>query len=43
MTLRDHITDAKRLAHQILDQVKAGLPISNDRISWALAILGDVE
>ncbi len=43
MTLRDHITDTKRLAHQILDQVKAGLPIEDDRVAWALTILGDVE
>jgi hypothetical protein len=43
MTLRDHLTEPKRLAHQILDQVKAGLYVSPDRVRWALTILGDVE
>lgn len=43
MTLRDYLTADKRLAHLILDQVKAGLPMAGARIRWALAILGDVE
>ncbi len=41
MTLRLHITERKRLAHEILDQVKAGLPVEPARVRWALVILGD--
>lgn len=39
--LRDHITQRKRLAHEILDQVRAGLPVTPMRIRWALIALGD--
>lgn len=43
MTLRDHIDARKRQAHEVLDQVKAGIQVEIWRIRWALAVLGDVE
>lgn len=43
MTLRDNLTADKRLAHSILDQVRADLPVPDERIRWALVVLGDVE
>jgi hypothetical protein len=43
MTLRINITERKRLAHEILDQVRDGLPMEPARVRWALVILGDVE
>lgn len=42
MTLRDHITPRQRLAHEILDMVRAGIQVSPVRVSWALIVLGDV-
>lgn len=41
MTLRDNITERKRLAHELLDQVRAGLPVQASRVRWALIVLGD--
>jgi hypothetical protein len=43
MTLRDHLSEIKRQAHTVLDQVKAGVPVPEMRVRWALAVLGDVE
>lgn len=43
MTLRSNMTDRKRKAHEILDIVKAGGYMPDSRVSWALAVLGDVE
>lgn len=43
MTLRDHISERKRKAHEVLDQVKAGIHVEIWRIRWALTVLGDVE
>lgn len=41
MTLRDRITGRQRLAHEVLDQVRAGLNVSPIRVRWALCVLGD--
>lgn len=41
MTLRTHISRRQKLAHEILDAVKAGLDISALRVRWALVVLGD--
>lgn len=41
MTLRINLSDRKLLAHQILDQVKAGLLVEDSRVRWALCVLGD--
>jgi hypothetical protein len=30
-------------AHRLLDLAKAGQPIDEERITWALRILGDLE
>ncbi len=43
MTLRLNIEPRKRLAHEILDSVRAGLPVEASRVRWALVVLGDVE
>jgi hypothetical protein len=43
MTLRNSISDRKRLAHEILDKVRAGLHVENSQVRWALVTLGDVE
>lgn len=42
MTLRDHTTAKKRYAHEILDQVRAGLEVEPKLVAWALCILGDL-
>lgn len=42
MTLRNNLSERKRMAHQILDQVRAGLPVEPSQVRWALIILGDV-
>lgn len=34
---------AKAMAHRILDDAKAGLNVSTERITWALRITGDME
>jgi peptide subunit release factor RF-3 len=41
MTLRDKVDARKRQAHEILDQVKAGLKVEVWWIRWALVVLGD--
>lgn len=41
MTLRDRITNRQRLAHEVLDHVRAGLNVSAKRVRWALCVLGD--
>ena len=41
MTLRDHYTDEQRQAAQILDAVKARLPVAYGDIQWALLVLGE--
>lgn len=38
-----HPDDLKAMAHRILDEARAGLGISEDRITWALRITGDLE
>lgn len=43
MTLRTNLTARQRFAHFVLDQVRAGLPMPESRIRWALLVLGDVE
>ena len=45
MTLHDresHPANLRAMAHRILDDAKAGLNISEDRITWALRITGDL-
>lgn len=34
--------DLKAMAHRVLDDAKAGLEISKERITWALRITGDL-
>lgn len=41
MSLRLNITARKRWAHEILDMVKAGLPVLPIQIRHALIALGD--
>jgi len=31
------------MAHRILDDARAGMDISEDRITWALRVTGDLE
>lgn len=38
-----HSDDLKAMAHRILDDARAGFDISEDRITWALRITGDLE
>jgi len=38
-----HNEDLRAMAHRILDDARAGLAISEDRITWALRITGDLE
>jgi hypothetical protein len=42
MTLRRNLSPAKQEAHQVLDLVRANVPVANWRIRKALVILGDV-
>lgn len=39
--LRDDAGPQKVLAHSILDQVRAGVPTTIERINWALSVLGE--
>lgn len=39
--LRDNCTQADLRAHQILDRVKAGLPVCDEEVSNALWMLGE--
>ena len=40
---RDPYVRMKAEAHRLLDRAKAGEKISEDRITWALRITGDLE
>ena len=37
-----HDESLRAMAHRILDDARAGLNISEDRITWALRITGDL-
>lgn len=37
-----HDESLKAMAHRILDDAKAGLNVSPERITWALRITGDL-
>ena len=41
MTLREHMNPIRIYAHQILDRVRAGLPVDDDSIREALLELGE--
>lgn len=41
MTLRDNASAIKRRAHQLLDEVRAGIPHPPEAVAWALVILGE--
>ncbi len=41
MTLRDHCTGKKALAHSILDRVRAGDDVPSESVNWALVTLGE--
>lgn len=41
MNLRDNCTQADLRAHQILDRVKAGLPVCDEEVTTALWMLGE--
>ena len=38
-----HTEDLRAMAHRILDDARAGMDISEERITWALRITGDLE
>ena len=38
-----HNATLKATAHRILDDARAGLNVSTERITWALRITGDME
>lgn len=38
-----HTAEAKAAAHRILDDAKAGMNVSTERITWALRVTGDLE
>ena len=39
--MRDHCNAEELAAHRVLDQVRLGLPVSQDSIKRALFVLGD--
>jgi hypothetical protein len=39
---QSHQDDLRARAHQILDDAKAGLTVSDEQITWALRITGDL-
>ncbi len=41
-TRESHSDELKAAAHRILDDAKAGIDISQERITWALRITGDL-
>ena len=41
-TRESHNDEVKAMAHRILDDAKAGLNVSQERITWALRITGDL-
>lgn len=38
-----HNASLKATAHRILDDAKAGMNVSTERITWALRVTGDME
>lgn len=38
-----HNADLRAAAHRILDDAKAGINVSEERITWALRITGDLS
>lgn len=38
-----HNANLKATAHRILDDARAGLNVSTERITWALRVTGDME
>ena len=38
-----HNDDLKAMAHRVLDDARAGMEISLERITWALRITGDLS
>jgi hypothetical protein len=38
-----HNEDLRAMANRLLDDAKAGFDISEDRITWALRVTGDLE
>ena len=38
-----HSDEVKAMAHRILDDARAGMNISHERITWALRITGDLS
>lgn len=40
---QSHPDDLKARAHRLLDDARAGLPVSPEDITWALRITGDLE
>ena len=38
-----HNASLKAAAHRILDDAKAGMNVSTERITWALRVTGDME
>ena len=43
MILRNKLSEEKKLAHKVLDLVRAGLDVADEDIRCALVVLGDVE
>lgn len=41
LTLRDHCTHERLLAHSILDRVRAGENLPVESVNWALVTLGE--
>lgn len=39
---QSHDEDLKAMAHRVLDDAKAGMNVSKERITWALRITGDL-
>lgn len=42
MTLREHCSTIKRQAHEVLDRVRAGVPVPDQLVIWALLQLGEL-
>jgi hypothetical protein len=43
MTLRNNLSLIKRQAHEVLDAVRAGIQVPQQRILWALLQTGDLS
>lgn len=39
--LRENVTPMQKRAHQILDEVRAGVKHAAEYVNWALAVLGE--